>query len=490
MLESNGNAPAVSRRGFVKASLAAVMSAYTLGPRLAMADHKSVAVVGAGVAGLNATYLLKRAGIFATLYEGSDHIGGRIQTDYNSLAPNLYTELGGEFIDSGHKDMRVLAKKFGLALIDTEAASEAGLQVAYYADGRLHSEDEVITAFQPLAAVVDNDSAQLSDEITYDSHSAFDAALDHTNLRNYLANNEPVDWLYKILEAAYVNEFGLDLQDQSTLNFVETIGTDTSDGFQIYGVSDQRYKVRGGNHQIVSQLANQVADRIRLGNRLEALDQAQNGKYILTFANGHARPREVRADFVILCLPFTILREIDLRLPLPAIKRRAIRELGYGNNAKLILGFGKRLWRDEGFDGDSYADLPYQSGWDSSREQHTRFGAYTIYPGGRLALDLGPGTALSQAHRLLPDLDQVFPGLRDQWLGTARRAFWPDNPFIKASYASYLPGQWTGIRGAEGETVGNLYFAGEHTSLDWQGYMNGGAESGRMAAQALIKRLK
>ena len=193
---------------------------------------------------------------------------------------------------------------------------------------------------------------------------------------------------------------------------------------------------------------------------------------------------------MILCLPFTILREIDLRLPLPAIKRRAIRELGYGNNAKLILGFGKRLWRDEGFDGDSYADLPYQSGWDASREQHTPFGAYTIYPGGRLALDLRTGTALSQAHRLLPDLDQVFPGLRDEWLGTALRAFWPDNPFIKASYASYLPGQWTGIRGAEGETVGNLYFAGEHTSLDWQGYMNGGAESGRMAAQALIARLK
>ena len=72
--------------------------------------------------------------------------------------------------------------------------------------------------------------------------------------------------------------------------------------------------------------------------------------------------------------------------------------------------------------------------------------------------------------------------------GSARRlrAYWPSNPFVRASYAAYRPGQWTGIRGAEGQTVGNLYFAGEHTSLDWQGYMNGGAESGRLAAEALI----
>ena len=66
------------------------------------------------------------------------------------------------------------------------------------------------------------------------------------------------------------------------------------------------------------------------------------------------------------------------------------------------------------------------------------------------------------------------------------RAYWPSNPFVRASYASYRPGQWTGIRGAEGLTVGNLFFAGEHTSLDWQGYMNGGAESGRNAAEALM----
>lgn len=143
-----------------------------------------------------------------------------------------------------------------------------------------------------------------------------------------------------------------------------------------------------------------------------------------------------------------------------------------------------------GYDGDSYADLPYQSGWDSSREQPAPSGAYTIYPGGDQALALQPGSALDQANRLLPGLEDVFPGVTAQWLGTALRAYWPSNPFVLASYAGYYPGQWTSIRGAEPQTVDRIYFAGEHTSLDWQGYMNGGAESGRVAAQKLIRRLQ
>ncbi|MBK8608608.1 MAG: FAD-dependent oxidoreductase [Chitinophagaceae bacterium] len=59
-----------------------------------------------------------------------------------------------------------------------------------------------------------------------------------------------------------------------------------------------------------------------------------------------------------------------------------------------------------------------------------------------------------------------------------------------ASYACYKPGQWTTIGGAEIEPVGNLLFAGEHCSSDFQGYMNGGAETGRRAAAELMKLVK
>jgi monoamine oxidase len=41
----------------------------------------------------------------------------------------------------------------------------------------------------------------------------------------------------------------------------------------------------------------------------------------------------------------------------------------------------------------------------------------------------------------------------------------------------------------EGEPVGNLYFAGEHCSADFQGYMEGAAETGVNAAMMVLKAL-
>ena len=66
---------------------------------------------------------------------------------------------------------------------------------------------------------------------------------------------------------------------------------------------------------------------------------------------------------------------------------------------------------------------------------------------------------------------------------------WPTFPWTKASYSCYKPGQWTTIAGAEGLPVGNLFFAGEHCSYDFQGYMNGAAQSGADTAKAVMAKV-
>jgi monoamine oxidase len=73
--------------------------------------------------------------------------------------------------------------------------------------------------------------------------------------------------------------------------------------------------------------------------------------------------------------------------------------------------------------------------------------------------------------------------------GKYSRFHWPTHQFTKAGYSCFKVGQWTTIAGAEGRPVGNLLFAGEHCSYDFQGYMNGGAETGRVAAEEVIKTL-
>jgi monoamine oxidase len=105
-------------------------------------------------------------------------------------------------------------------------------------------------------------------------------------------------------------------------------------------------------------------------------------------------------------------------------------------------------------------------------------------------MELGHDSPERQLNRLIVGLERAFPGARDARTERVVRFHWPTHPFSKGSYACYKVGQWTSIGGAEGETVGKLFFAGEHCSSDFQGYMNGGAESGRVAAHAVLAMLK
>jgi monoamine oxidase len=66
--------------------------------------------------------------------------------------------------------------------------------------------------------------------------------------------------------------------------------------------------------------------------------------------------------------------------------------------------------------------------------------------------------------------------------------FWSTFPFTLGSYAIAKFGQYTMLEVAsEPALQGRLQFAGEHTSSDFLGYMNGGVQSGNRAAAALIK---
>ena len=66
---------------------------------------------------------------------------------------------------------------------------------------------------------------------------------------------------------------------------------------------------------------------------------------------------------------------------------------------------------------------------------------------------------------------------------------WQNNTDSKAGYSSFKAGQWSTLAGWEGVPVGQIYFAGEHVSREFQGYMNGGAQTGRVAAELVLKAI-
>lgn len=90
------------------------------------------------------------------------------------------------------------------------------------------------------------------------------------------------------------------------------------------------------------------------------------------------------------------------------------------------------------------------------------------------------------AKQLLKKLEIVFPGITKQWNGKASLSTPFLDPLLNCSYSYWRVGQYTAFSGYEGVAQGNIHFAGEHCSTNFQGYMEGGAEEGERAAKEII----
>lgn len=475
--------PDNSRRNFIKT--ASIISASTfLSTNLTSCVTRKgikIAIIGGGIAGLNAANHLKKAGFSPTIYEAAKRTGGRMMSATGLLADGITTELGGEFIDSSHKDMLDLCKEFNLGLLDMQAPEEVKkglIQHDYYFDNHRINDKSLIEAIKPYVATIKKD-ADLVATGNYKNPAL--VALDKLSLDEYLQKIGITGWLYELLRISYTAEMGLESDIQSCLAFLTLLNTNSSTSFDIYGTSDERYKVIGGNQKVVDALAKTLEENIQTGYQLEALTE-KGMEYELVFQNG----KQIFADFVIMTIPFSVLREVKMNVDMSPKKEKCIKELSYGTNSKMFLGMKSRLWRDQGFSGYVLSDLIH-NGWDSSQmqNQNTGAGGYSIFTGGKMGKNLNNDSVDS----FVDNLNIIYPGFKEQFNGKKGVFNWGNAPFAKGSYACMTVGQQTSFGGVEAEPINSILFAGEHCSKTSQGYMNGGAETGRMAAEELIKRV-
>ena len=230
----------------------------------------------------------------------------------------------------------------------------------YFINGRHYTQAQAAAAFVPLAKKIAADYDSMGEVVNYEIEGG-GSAFDKQSIDEYLTAIGCTGWMREMLECAYVTEYGLELGEQSALNFLFLIGTgdltDTS-ACTVLGESDERYKVRGGNQRVVDELAKRVQPQIQMLHRLEAIRSKGRG-YTLTFQTGGSAVDE-DADIVIMTIPFSMLRDVKIDVDLPPLKRKAIAELGYGANAKVMVGFKSRPWEKRGYAGNVYSrrDLP------------------------------------------------------------------------------------------------------------------------------------
>ncbi len=478
-----------TRTRFVKEAGAAALGLAALGRYAAPArgaGSPRIVVVGAGLAGLNAAYSLKNAGYTAEIHEASNRIGGRCWTLRGAFAEGQIAEHGGELIDQGHTAIRQLTAGLGLKLDNLLQAEQNGTEVLGYFDGSPYHyadmTDDIKAAWQKIHADVSAASYPTTFELS-------------TQRGRELDNMSIVDWIEetfeggmdsrigKLLDVAYNIEYGAESSEQSSLNLLYLLGYRGQGQFRVFGESNEKYHVVGGNDQITDRLAASLAGQITTGSELIAVRRNSSGTYTLTFAQASGM-KTVTAEKVVLALPFSILRSsVDIsKAGFEPLKLIAIREQGMGTNSKLHVQFSSRFWRTQGSNGETFSDTGYQNTWEVTRAQPGKSGILVDYTGGKIGASFGSGTPESRAAKFLGQLEPVLPGATKAWNGKAAIDFWPGYRWTKGSYAYWKVGQYQRFAGMEGRRQGNCLFAGEHTSIDFQGYLNGAVETGQRAA--------
>jgi monoamine oxidase len=495
---------ALTRRRLLRLS-AATAGAAALSPAFKWSAQakeeasRSIAIIGGGVAGLTAAYRLHKAGAKPVVFEASNRWGGRIFTQYD-FYKGMFCELGGEFVDTNHEDLQKLASDVGVEM--QKLATEGEGDDLYFFGGKFHTPKDMLDpekqtgAFVPIAKQVAEDADKLTDaEDNWTDHAR---KLDDTSLNAYLEQfrGKTEDWAIDLLDVAYNIEFALLTEDQSSLAMVDFIGTDLSKPFQIFGESDEVFRIKGGSSALIDALVAALEKRIEMkrGYALTALED-KDGKIVAGFdAPGGASSESF--DAVILALPFTKLRQVKglEGLQLGDEKLKCIRELGMGQAAKVIVGTTSRVWRTPESDlpapsnGLFYTDLRFQNLWDSSRNQPGVAGILTDFIGVKPGLN----DAKSALDALRADLPKMSPKMAASLDPAAVTAwFWGTYPYALGSYASAKVGQYTTLLEVAPEPAldGRLQFAGEHTSSDFLGFMNGAVVSGNRVAAALIETM-
>ena len=512
----------LSRRDFLKLTGAGVGAAAFGGPVAALAASipkaggtSRIAIIGGGIAGLNAALTLQDAGFASTVYEASPRVGGRMHSDTTSWLYGQTSEHCGELIDSKHKTILGLASRFKIPTVDLLAAEPVHSTETDFFSGGYYTSAEENVDFNPVWNAVKKDLNSAPFPTLYNSFTPAGQALDNLSLFQWIETRVPgghSSRMGNLLDIAYNIEYGNVTTEQSSLNLVYLLGFQPMPGqFRIFGASDERYHMAGGNERLPQAIAAALAPgTVQLNTALTRIVMNGDGSWTLSF-NGPSGTFKNVVDRVVMTIPFSVLRTILISdaayraAGFDGTKQTAIQQLGYGKNCKLQLQFNNRYWNQSGpwgiGNGSTYSETGYQNTWEVTRAQDGSTGILVDYTGGGVPLasfsgdPTDPKVVASFAKTLLNQLEPVFPGIGKLWNGKATLDVPLTNPFLLGSYSYWKVGQYTSFSGYErlrqpDINTGKCHFAGEHCSINFQGFMEGGAGEGARAANEILGDFK
>lgn len=496
------------------------------------AKSARIAIIGAGLSGLTAGVTLLDSNIFSTdkifIYEANSNIGGRIQTKFWS-PDNQSSEWGGEYLDSNYYVTFNLTNRFGIRLLDTIEAANTAYGSIYYFLKRYYNQTQAWIDYKVIEGTIKQQIEQIG-TINYNESNSYGRYFDNLSLydwiEQYVPNGHRSD-LGEYIDSAYQQEFGLDTTDLSSISFLFLIAPNSQPAngpLSIYGLSDQRYRMVGGNSQLprkMSEYLTQKGVSIQLNHNLTKIAKLKNNKYRLTFENNQA----YTFDHVLLTLPLTTLRYVDYsQAQFDSLKQRVINEMSYGTNTKINIQFSKRFWYDLSADGLIYTDLPFLNSWEESLGQqgdtgilvmltgkslfnlmciYIYFFIWIIFLGGTEGKAFNPRTvfddisnvsndvsASAYVNGFLSNLNEIWPNASKYYTGKSTVSAPWFSKYYLGSYPAYGRNQYSRISGYESARQGNVHFSGDYASVESLGLMEGATAEGQRAAYEIINDYK
>ena len=507
-------------------------------PKLPDGEFRKVVVVGAGMAGLCASYELLRAGYDVELLERTERPCGRVYTLREPFSDGLWGEAGAMRIPAAHFLDWAYITKLG---IETNRFQNSNPNAAYYFDEpnipnkRTFGNDkkgmarlneywnknlDIPIENLPIDDKFEKTMDQLAQEIEECGYDKVVAKYDEMTYEQFLrsygwSDNEILLFGVTSTEESYLGSGAVE-------NFSEfegrvwddtATGTNPVTGEKITGL----HEITGGMDRFGKAFLTadtgtghkKVEDILKYGACVSKLKTApdSNGLVTVEYTDASSMQHEVEAHYILLAVPSLALRDVEVEPPFTVSKQKAIREVQYAPSGKIFLQYRRRWWRDPDYKVDGQVvNAPKDGGGGA----FTTMGIRQLYfPSDRHSEFAGTdrgvvivsytweqdtlvwGTKNDIVEEAAKQVEKIFPGT-GELLETGASVLWENVEWTGGgAFAYFRPGQWTRLYQdvvAPDGMVGDerVLFAGEQCS-PIHSWIQGALDSALWACQDLIE---
>jgi monoamine oxidase len=430
-------------------------------------ERPDAVVVGAGRSGLVAARELVRGGFDVLVLEARDRPGGRTRVANVEGVP---VDLGGEWVDAAHAQLRGLAEDLGLRLLPVERKKE---NARWYVDAKFSSE-------MPLSGRDARVHARMSEALV-ETAAGVDPGAPWKDAPPPEEDASVEDWLRR------------EGMSESGVHVVETLVSSCGSTVPLHQMSFYSYavkvatrggpgrgnefRVEGGAGRVAETLAAELGERVRYSAPVTEVRQGSGGVEV-RWATGEG-PGAARARRAVLAIPFTCYRFLRFDPPPPPEFRRMIQNSVYGVVRKMHFFFDKPV------DPSAFTVTDTPLGYCAAA-QGDEPRALVSFCGGKPLL---PELGLPAGRRK----KRVFALLRRLYDMSDPRAVvetvWNAEHFARGSYAILTPGDMASFGEAMGGSFGSVHLAGAEGYAAAPSFMNSAVRSGQRAGRQVVEVL-